>query len=358
MDLVVCVASLASYRSEVVSCLLEQTRESSCSLTVFAGSPAYDPSIILADYEDLGIRKVQNIYLPKNILIQVLPLRECLKADSILLDLNPRVASTWLLLVARGLRRKRTVLWGHAFSKGKRGGLGSKLRDFQVSLASSVVLYTETQKRQLQPGHPQADIFVAPNALYRRDAMTFASSDRRDSFVIVGRLVDGKNPGLAIRAFELVEGDMPEARLVFVGAGPLSETLKSMVPAHLTSRIEFLGHVDDPDRLRNIYSQAVACLNPGYLGLSATQSLGFGVPLIVADGIAHSPEIEAVRLGWNGASFPAASSEGLAEQMTKFWRQRGSWAERGEAIADECRSNYSAEAMANGLMAALIGPAK
>ena len=44
----------------------------------------------------------------------------------------------------------------------------------------------------------------------------------------------------------------------------------------------FYGHVSEPSELRSVYGASVASLSPGYVGLSVTQSLGFGVPMIVS----------------------------------------------------------------------------
>ena len=57
-------------------------------------------------------------------------------------------------------------------------------------------------------------------------------------------------------------------------------------------KVNFAGWIDNPDSLRQFYSKAFCSASPAFAGLGLTQSLGFGVPMVVADDEPHSPEIE------------------------------------------------------------------
>lgn len=43
----------------------------------------------------------------------------------------------------------------------------------------------------------------------------------------------------------------------------------------------------------DVYANALVSVSPGYVGLSLTQSLSFGVPMLIAIDEAHVPEIDA-----------------------------------------------------------------
>jgi glycosyltransferase involved in cell wall biosynthesis len=202
-------------------------------------------------------------------------------------------------------------------------------------------------------------IFVAPNAVYRASDM-HPSVDTPltaiDSFVFVGRLVREKKPDALLQAFRGVQAFMPEGvRLVFVGDGPMRQALE-LDAAELGSAVEFRGHVGSHAALKGIYSRAIASVSPGYAGLSLTQSLGFGVPMIISRNEPHAPEIVAAEEGWNSIYFDADVPGDLERALQRMVADRDQWASRRVAIADRCRSLFSAESMADGFLRAAGWP--
>ena len=176
-------------------------------------------------------------------------------------------------------------------------------------------------------------------------------------FLYVGRLVPEKKPALLVAAFAAAAGRLPEdRRLVLVGAGPEEARLRALAgEAGLGDRVVLAGHVGDQERLRALYAAAIASVSPGYVGLSITQSLGFGVPMIHADDEPHSPEVEAAVAGFNAVPFRSDSVAALADALVAVSGERDAWAARRQAIADDCAARYSLEAMADALLAAARG---
>jgi glycosyltransferase involved in cell wall biosynthesis len=350
---VIAVASLGDYRSEVVEELHRRLGE---DLAIFAGAPAYDPSIRLLDYERSNVVALRNQYVPPNLLIQSIPLGKLLRARSLIMDLNPRVPHVWLVTALRRLVGRRTMLWGHAWSKGGTGSPSEKLRGALRRLATGVVTYTEEQAKALRAVHPGKPIIAAPNALYRSNQMNFDADTRRFRVLFVGRLVDEKKPAVLLQAFLRMAERLPDLVLTFVGDGPARAGLEAAArsSAH-PGRIIFLGYISDFERLRPIYSETIVSVSPGYVGLSITQSLAFGVPMLVSEYETHSPEIEAVRVGFNARFFETDNLDALADALVLFSDEAKVWAARGEAIAQDCRERYSSERMARGLIEALRG---
>jgi glycosyltransferase involved in cell wall biosynthesis len=350
---VIAVASLGDYRSEVVEELHRRLGE---DLAMFAGAPAYDPSIRLLDYEQAKVARVKNRYTRRNLLIQFVPLRKLVGAKSLVMDLNPRVPHVWLVTALRRLAGRRTMLWGHAWSKGGAGSSSEKLRKALRQLATGLVTYTEEQAIALRKVHPGKPIVSAPNALYRGDQMNFDVIAQRFRILFVGRLVDEKKPAILLEAFLRMTERRPELVLTFVGDGPARAGLEAAARSSAyPERIMFLGYISDFERLRPIYSETVVSTSPGYVGLSITQSLAFGVPMLVSENENHSPEIEAVRVGFNARFFETDNPDALANALVSFAKEAGDWKARGEAIAQDCRARYSSERMAQGLIDALRG---
>jgi glycosyltransferase involved in cell wall biosynthesis len=169
--------------------------------------------------------------------------------------------------------------------------------------------------------------------------------------IYVGRLVPEKKPRLLMEAFARAarEGTLPtDATLLFVGEGPERPALESLVmAAGLDPRVKFAGHVVEIARLREFYATALCSVSPGYVGLSATQSFGFGVPMLVADGEPHSPEIEACQEGVNTRFFAANDSGSLAKGLVDIFAEKPLWLQRREAICQQTREHYSLDRMAD-----------
>ncbi|WP_345038867.1 hypothetical protein, partial [Georgenia daeguensis] len=101
------------------------------------------------------------------------------------------------------------------------------------------------------------------------------------------------------------------------------------------------------------YEGCLCSVSPGYVGLSATQSIGFGVPMVWADDEPHAPEVEALN-GENSRRFKSGSADSLADTLAQMMAARKHYASRRFAISESARRKYSAEAMAAGMEDAVI----
>jgi glycosyltransferase involved in cell wall biosynthesis len=320
-------------------------------LEVLAGDSDFAPTSRTTS--DLGglLRPVRNRYvMGRRILWQGGCWHDVIAADVAVLELNPRMLSSWLMMLARRLGRRPTVLWGHAFPRAGRGARTDVLRGLMRRLADVVLVYTETERRQLLEAHPGERVLAAPNALYRAADIRPAPAAAPGTFVSVGRLVPLKKPRLLLDAFSAARPQLPPGTtLTFVGDGPLRADLE----AAAGDGVRFLGHVVELDRLREVFGPALASVSPGAVGLSLIQSNAFGVPMIIARDERHGPEIEAARDGENAVMVPSDSPGALAEAMVRLARERDDWIARRPAISADTASRYSAEAMANRMFEAI-----
>src|SRR5207248_11625357 len=110
-------------------------------------------------------------------------------------------------------------------------------------------------------------------------------------------------------------------------------------------RIRFLGEITDFEELRRVYGTALASVSPGYVGLSLTQSLWFGVPAIIARDEPHSPEIEAARKDFNSLFIESDSVDALSDALVRVENDRDAWLARRPEIARDCATRYSVESM-------------
>lgn len=327
------------------------------SLTVLCGLEYFSKGMNTGVASPRIFPTAKNIFLlRRQFLLQWGVQRQALRADIAVLEYNPRILNTWGVLVMRRILGRRTLLWGHVYS---RRGDDNWLRRFQRGLASGVIVYTEAQKRILRNelGY-SGETYAAPNALYTRDQLEAVSDDAsRQCFLFVGRLVKEKKPLLMISAFAAAIPQLPQnANLLIVGDGPERPDMEKLIAElNISDRVQMLGHVSAYDALRALYRRSLAAVSPGSVGLSITQCLGFGVPMLYSLDEPHGPEIVAAKEGWNSLAFQSDNCQDLLKKMIQVVHDRLAWCQRAPEIAQDCRNRFSAETMAQAFARAIRG---
>lgn len=281
-------------------------------------------------------------------------LMQALRTDDLVVDLNPRSLTAWLLLVVRRALRRRTLVWGHLYPRSGSGSKTASARRAMRRLSSGTITYTYSDQAAAEREIPGQPVWAATNALYRaHDIQPVGPSDAdaRTDVLYVGRFEDAKKVPLLLESFAHAVRQQPKLRLRLVGGGSKESHLQHR--AHelgIADKVIFEGWVDDVDRLKSVYKRAVCAVSPGFAGLGLTQCLGFGVPMVVSEDEPHAPEIELADTGgviWVETDSVASMAHGLLV----------AWGRRGELplnrVSDYVRVHYSAETMARGLHHAL-----
>jgi glycosyltransferase involved in cell wall biosynthesis len=300
------------------------------------------------------ILSINNTYLLRNRLLwQSGRFRQIIIAPLLVAELNPRILSTWLFLLLRRILRRPSVVWGHSRSLGKRQGLIRKLRFWQCRLACGVLAYTSQQADEFRKEVKRLQVFVAPNACVHESQCEAISNSNRFSVLYVGRLIAEKKLPILFQAFCLATKRLPaDVTLEIVGDGPLRSELQGLAKQlGLEGRIHFHGHVLQAEELARIYDRALCSVSPGYVGLTAIQSIARGVPMVVADKESHSPEIEACKQGETAMFFKAGNAQDLASALVQLYEQKEMWEARREALCGFIRATYTYQAMARSFVA-------
>ena len=106
---------------------------------------------------------------------------------------------------------------------------------------------------------------VRPNPHYTRPGMR--------NLVYLGRLEKRNGPDLAVEAFTKIAAAVPGVRLLVAGDGPMRPSLEAMVPAHLQTRVDFLGPV---------YHQRPELLASSSVFLLPARAVGFSIMVLEA----------------------------------------------------------------------------
>lgn len=344
------LAVLPKYRSRCIDLLRDALGD---ELSVYASSAHLDKSVRTGIPEEYFTRVRMIRLLGNRAFIQLGNWREAIRATSLVVDLNPRSLNAWLFLALRSALRHRTLVWGHLYPQAGGESKTAWLRVLMRRMASGTILYTYEDLKRAEHDMPGRSVWVAPNSLYDRASITpqGSRSGKRLSALYVGRFERAKKVDLLIRGFAAFAARVPSAKLSLVGGGSEIAALHHLTAElKIADKVTFHGWIDDIERLKELYGQAFCSASPGFAGLGLTQSLGFGIPMIVARSEEHSPEIELAASGgvtW----FESDDAVALANALSETWQVKDLLP--NVTLSEYVAARYSAEAMALGLESAL-----
>lgn len=345
------LAVLPKYRTECIHILRERMGE---DLGIFISPAHLDDSVRSGIpkefYREVSIHRL----LGRRAFVQVGSIGAALRAQTTVIDLNPRSLTAWTILTIRFLLRKRTLVWGHIHPQAGAAAKTAGLRLFMRRLASGTISYTYRDAEKARRDLPGAQVWTAPNSLYRKDAIVPAAADNsgaRTDVLYVGRFAPEKKVSLLLRGFAEASKLAEDIRLTVIGGGAQESELRALAAElGVAEKVSFPGWIDELTLLRPYYSRAFCSASPGFAGLGLTQSLGFGVPMVVATDEPHSPEIELDASG-GVQYFDSDSPTSLSTAIIERWNARIKVPDTDLSIYTSDR--YSAESMADGLESAL-----
>jgi glycosyltransferase involved in cell wall biosynthesis len=343
--LIILQTVVPDYRSKVFSYIHEKLKD---SFELYGGDLSFEKSIKTDSLIDYRFPVKNHFLFNRKLSFQTGMWNIVANRNIMILEMNPRIISNWVILLIRKSLRRKTILWGHAWPRKGKESKSDMLRNIMRSLGNEIIVYTNTQKIELQNKMRAKIIKTAPNAVYyKKEMMINQKPDFINNIIYVGRLTKGKKVLFLTKAFNYAIKKLPKTvNLIIVGEGEEKFEIQDYIKRHqLTERIKMKGHISDYDSLKNMYDKSLLSISPGYIGLSVTQSFGFGVPMIVSKNERHSPEIEAVRENENALFFETDSIESLSNQIISFFNNKELWIEKRELICEFCKASYSVEKM-------------
>jgi len=332
------------------------SRQKTFDFKLFTGLNYFEPTVKTVSYGNY-CTTVKNVFLfNRKALFQFGMWLSVVNSQIVVIELNPRIISNWLILLLRKMLNKKTILWGHAWPRSGPNSKSDKLRNTMRFLADEIIVYTKQQSIELQKKMPQKNIIYAPNALYFKKEMGVSKNfdrDRCNNIIYVGRLTVSKKIFLLVKAFHKSFENLPQnSNLLIVGEGSEKRKIKDYIESYnLQNRVTLFGHVSDRDLLKKYYETSLISVSPGYVGLSITQSLGFGVPMLISKNENHSPELEATT-SINSMFFETDDLNDLSKKIKQVFGEKEKWISKREQISKECAQNYSIELMSQTFMEA------
>ena len=256
--------------------------------------------------------------------------------DTIVFHPVPHWPCTWIGALLARLMGKRVLLWGHGFLSPPRG-VNGLIRRALHALAHVQMFYGRRSKQlAIDVGWPHEKLHVIYNSqdFYKQvEARDLVSDQRREEvrrelfgddripvIVCPSRLVAIRKIDMLIRAAGLLNSRGVAVNVILIGDGPQRANLEALAST-LGVTVHFEGACYDESRLAELIMAANVTVAPGRVGLTVTQSMVYGVPVIShGDANDQAPEWEAIIPGKTGAYFTKGSVDSLAEAIEPWLR--------------------------------------
>src|SRR5687768_4922045 len=284
-------------------------------MSLFTGLPRRSEGITTAD--QLRVAKYR---LGKNLHLFDGPLYLCFQfglldwlktwnPDALIVEANLRYLSTPSAVRWMRERNKPVIGWGLGSPPAR--GFRKQRRFSFINQFDAVIAYSQRGADEYASlGFPREKIFVAHNSVARPPAS--APDDRpltvdRPTILFVGRLQARKRVDYLLRACAQLE---PSPRLIIVGDGPERESLESLAK-EFYPRTEFIG-ARHGLALVPYFKEADLFILPGTGGLAVQEAMGYGLPVIVAQGDGTQDDLVRKENGWQ---IPSNDFEALVSTM-------------------------------------------
>jgi len=180
-----------------------------------------------------------------------------------------------------------------------------KLRQIRVmtlspSSAQSLLEYGITNSVVVLPGSDD-------------DSVKFSEKMEFPTVAFLGRLVASKRPDHVVKAFRILQKEIPAAQLWMMGSGPMGKKLAQTLP----NGVSLLGHVSYEERQSRLASAHVlvtTTVREGW-GLNVSEASAIGTPTIGYD----SPGLRD-SIPMSGGRIVSVDPEELAQELIRFFR--------------------------------------
>ena len=202
-----------------------------------------------------------------------------------------------------------------------------KKADAVTVISNYLAKYVKSQNAKIPieviPNGVDLERFKVKNGLLRRSSLGYEGREKlkiadKNIIITVSRLVEKNGIGDLIEAMAIVISEIPDAKLMIIGKGPLEKSLRLKVKIlKLEDGIKFLGEISN-DSIFEYLAEASVFVRPSLsegLGTAFIEAMAAGLPIIgtLVGGI---PDF--LKDGETGLFCKVADPKDLAEKITRL----------------------------------------
>ncbi|WP_052671294.1 glycosyltransferase [Aequorivita vladivostokensis] len=240
--------------------------------------------------------------------------------------------SNWLILIYSRIFNKKVFLWTHGWY-GRERGIAKYIKKFFFGLSSGLFLYGDYSKSLLlSEGFKENKLIPIYNSLdYQKHLNVRKSLTKtliyKDKFkndfptlIYVGRIQKSKRIDLIFQALKKLKENDITPNFVLVGNIIDDYLLEKMVnDLEIVNQVWFYGACYEQEKLGELFYNAIVCISPGNVGLTAIHSLSFGTPVITHNNFKYQgPEFEAIVEGETGSLFEENNIDDLVKKIKQY----------------------------------------
>lgn len=157
-----------------------------------------------------------------------------------------------------------------------------KIRFYIMNKADAIAFYSDYPiKRYVEDGKiDKIKLFVANNTVEVNERITIPN--QKKYYLFVGTLYRAKKIFDLLLAYEKAyKANSNMYPLYIIGDGEERNNIEVWIKTHnLEDKIFLIGPVFNQTKLKDYYTNAVACISPGQAGLTVLNSMAYGVPFV------------------------------------------------------------------------------
>lgn len=356
--------SLPQYRRQFYELLRQRLDERDVDLVLIYGDPGGSERSKLDSIDLNWATKIENrVFKVVGSEVYWQPCLGMLRsADLVIVEQATRLLINYLLLLQHLLGRTRLAFWGHGRNLQAENprSLPELVKRFMSRRVHWWFAYTNMSAEIVRGlGFPDGRITVVQNAIDTRCLYNQLGNVSREYLaglrhelgvtgsnvcIYCGGMYEEKRLSFLLEAAQYVRRDLPDFELILLGSGPEREIVEKAAAHH--SWIRYVGPKFDSEKVP-YFALSKLQLMPGLVGLAVLDSFALAVPLVTTDVPFHSPEIEYLVDGYNGAIVRGSPSpRDYAEQVTRLLKDEPA---RRRLVhgARESATLYTVETMAD-----------
>jgi len=248
-------------------------------------------------------------------------------------------------------KESKFIFWGSWFTEKY---LIDRIKVFLAKKADANIFYTQNAKNSFAAkGIKSQKLFTANNTFDVGDRIKSFEYPIKNKILFVGSFDKRKQIVVLIKSFKNILNSIDEnINLVLIGDGDEKIEIEKLINnLNLKNRIILTGKINEPDRLREFYKEAIVSVSYGQAGLSVLQSLGFGVPFVThADAISGGEKYNIIH---NKNGFFCKSQLELEDYLVQLCTNIDKARSMGENAYKYYSNNCTIEIMAQGFIDAI-----
>ena len=241
------------------------------------------------------VKRIGRLYFQKGILQEV----NKEKYDVIIASFDVAWIYTIIALYKHN-KKAKFILWGSWITA---NWLANQLRFFLAKRAFACIFYANGIKNDfINGGVPSTKLYVANNTFDVGDRVQSYKYPIKRRILFVGSLDKRKQNDILIEVFsQILIKIPPNISLTIIGEGNEKHYLKEISDKlKLNNNVEFLGKINDMNKSKEYYKEAIVSVSFGQAGLSVLQSFGYGVPYLTKKNAISGGEISNIKTEYNG----------------------------------------------------------